>query len=889
MSKIIYLLDASMYIYRSYHAIPHLTTSTGQPTNAVYGFITTLNKILREKQPEYMVLAFDSKEPSFRREMFPEYKANRAPMPEDLIQQQDYFRRAAEALNLAQVEMPGLEADDLIATLADQALKQGFEVVIIGADKDYYQLLTDKVAMYDPNPKKESYMSVEILAERLGLSPAQFLEAQGLMGDPSDNFKGVPGVGEKTAVKLIQEYDTLENLYQNLDAIKQSKLRENIEQNRESAFLSRDLARLKKDADLSFRPERFKVTGPDKPALKRLFEELEFTSLLSDLGPEQRISYDDYHLVDTEQALADLTAELSGVTRLSVDLETTSTDPMRAEIVGVALSARPGRAFYIPVAHQHLLATQLPLDLVLLTLSPIIESAGVQKVGQNFKYDYIVLRRNGLRPSPIGDDAMIASHLIEPSARRHGLDRISKKYLNHDPITYEAVVGDKKAGFETISPDSARDYACEDADLALTLADVLHPKLAEDNLLGLYEELELPLIEVLAEMEMNGVLLDVKQLKALSAELAVYMAESEAKIYDLAGRSFNINSPRQLGQVLFEELKLPQMKKTRTKAAYSTDVEVLTKLAEGHALPAEVLVYRSWAKLRSTYAEALPLLINPVTGRVHTSYHQTGTATGRLSSSDPNLQNIPVRTEEGRRIRAAFVPEPGSLILSADYSQVELRVMAHFSGDAGLRTAFARGEDIHNRTASEIFNVPLELVSSEMRRSAKAINFGIIYGQQAFSLAKDLNIEQKTAQAYIDQYFVRYKGVKAFIDETVKEVRQEGFVTTLLNRRRDLPEIKSRNFNVRSMAERIAINTRLQGTAADIIKRAMLAIHRRLKETGIKAKMLMQVHDELVFEVEESEVSALSDLVRYEMENAADLSVPLKVDISQGLSWAEAH
>ncbi|MBW2140677.1 MAG: DNA polymerase I [Deltaproteobacteria bacterium] len=877
MTKTIYLVDASLYIYRSFHALPHFTTSTGQPT------------ILREKKPEFMVLAFDAKGPTFRHQIFSEYKANRPPMPQELIQQQDYIRRITDAFKLPRLETTGLEADDLIATLATQAQAQGVEVVIVAADKDFYQILSEGVTMYDPNPKREGYMSMESLKERFGVTPSGFLEAQGLMGDTTDNYSGIPGVGEKTAIKLIQEYGTLDNIYENLDNVKQASLKKKLIEHKEEAYLARDLAHLKTDADLKLTLDEMRITEPDVEELRRLYKELDFTRFLADLEPEKTISYDDYHLVDTEAKLASLTEEIKNIERLSVDLETTSTDPMRAGIVGMSLAAKPHRAFYIPMAHQSPEASQLPLDIVFKALGPILESEKVLKVGQNIKYDYIVFRRHGIELRPIGDDSMIASYLLDPGERQHNLDRISRTYLYHNPISYLDVVGDKKIGFETVSPDAARDYACEDADLALILSNILRSKLRENTLLDLYEEVELPLIEVLAEMEMNGVKLDVGPLQDLSRELAERAGRSEARIYELAGREFNINSPKQVGEILFEDLKLPQGKKTKKKTGYSTDEEVLTKLAEVHPLPAQILSYRMLVKLRSTYADALPQLINPKTGRVHTSYNQAGTATGRLSSSDPNLQNIPIRTEEGLRIRAAFVPEPGSLILAADYSQIELRVLAHCSAAEGLLAAFSSGEDIHTRTAAEIFNVFPDMVTSEMRRDAKAINFGIIYGKRAFGLAKDLGIERRKAQAYIDQYFARYSGIKDFIDKTIEQAKIDGYVSTLFNRKRRLPNIKSRNSVTRAAAERMAINTLLQGTAADIIKKAMIAVHRTIKETNFPAKLIMQVHDELVFEVAEESVEELSDLVRREMEGAVRLKVPLLVDISFGSSWAEAH
>ena len=903
MNKTLFLVDASLYIYRSFHAIPHLSTSSGRPTNAIYGFLSSIHKLLREKKPVFLAMAFDAKGPTFRHAIFPAYKANRPPMPEDLIQQQAPIRQAVTALNLPVLEAPGLEADDIIASLAAQARRAGYEVVIVAKDKDYYQLLGDKVGMYDPNMRGDWFMSEADFREQYGFDPRLFLDVQGLMGDTSDNYKGVPGVGEKTAVKLVREFGPLEKLYERLDEVPQAGLRQKLAEHRADAFLARDLARLKADADLGADLERLRVGAPDTKTLRDLYSAFEFSRFLDDLEAEPitSVSREDYHLVDDEEGLMALARELSGVRRLSVDLETTSIDAMRAEIVGLSFCARPHRAFYLPVGHGRKPADKLPLNglepavrqlglsRVLEVLGPLLTSPAVQKVGQNIKYDYIVLRRHGLELSPIGDDSMIASWLLNPSAGGHNLAAISRTYLNHDPISYQDVVGDRKAGFETVSPEKAKDYAAEDADLALILADTLRPKLVEDGLLSLYEDLELPLIEVLAEMEMNGVKLDTTKLSALSAELEELAASSEERIYGMAGRKFNINSPKQLGQILFEELKLQQGKKTRKKTGYSTDMEVLTQLAETHPLPAEILSYRTWVKLRSTYVDALPQLINPETGRVHTSFNQAGTATGRLSSSDPNLQNIPIRTEEGRRIRDAFVPEPGGLILSADYSQIELRILAHCSGDIGLLKAFASGEDIHARTAAEIFGMPPEQVSPLMRRNAKAINFGIIYGMQAFGLARQLGLERKVAQKYIDHYFERYSGVKAFIEATIEEARRNGYTTTLLGRRRRLPDLGSRNNNLRSNAERMAINTPLQGTAADIIKRAMLSVSQAMKKLRLKAKLILQVHDELVFEVPEKEAERLTELVRTEMETALPLKTPLVVDIHQGASWAEAH
>ena len=889
MTKTIYLVDASAFIHRSYHAIRHLSTKDGRPTNAVYGFLATLNKLLKEKKPEYLAVAYDAKGPGFRHEMFPEYKANRPPMPEDLIAQQEPIRKLVEALGLPSMEIQGLEADDIIATLCRRAREDGYQVVIVSADKDFYQLLSNDVAMYDPNPKRESAMDVAALKEKLGLTPEEFLEAQGLMGDSTDNIPGVPGVGEKTAAKLIGEYHNLENLYEHVDDIKQKKLKENLIEFKQSAFLSRDLARLKTDADLDVRTDGLTIKEPDVETLKELYRDLEFNRFLAGLEPSVAIEYDDYHLVADTETLDNLIKELADAKVLSVDLETTSLDPMLAEIVGMSLCAKPGRSFYIPVGHETLGAQQLSWDQVKDALKNFLEDATLPKIGQNVKYDYVILRRHGVELGPIHDDPMVASYLIDPGAGGHGLDNLSRTLLGHDPITYTQVTGGKKGLFQDISPEAARDYACEDADLALRLAEVLREKIESEDLVRLYEDLELPLIQVLAEMEMNGVGLDTDLLNDLSKEFSASMDRIEKDIYGIAGREFNINSPKQLGEILFEDLGLTPQKKTRKKSGYSTDVEVLSELALVHELPAQVLAYRSLSKLKSTYVDALITLINPHTGRVHTSFNQAVTATGRLSSSDPNLQNIPVRTDEGRRIRQAFIPGPGSVILSADYSQIELRILAHYSGDANLQEAFINGDDIHTRTAAEVFGLMPGMVDSNMRREAKAINFGIVYGLGPFGLAKQLGIEQKQAKAYIEQYFKRYSGVKEFIDGTLEEARKTGMVITMLGRRRRLPELNSKNYQARSMAERMAVNTPIQGSAADVIKLAMLAVQSRLLKEKLASKMTLQVHDELVFEVPENELDTMYALVKEEMEGVMSLAVPLIVDVSHGSNWAEAH
>lgn len=891
MPKTIYLVDASTFIHRSYHAIRNLSTKDGRPTNAVFGFVATMNKLLKERKPEYLAVAYDAKGPSFRKSLYPEYKANRPPMPEDLAAQQEPIRKIVDALGLKSLEIKGLEADDIIAALATQAQEAGFNVIIVSGDKDYYQMLNDRVSMYDPNPKRESAMDMETFKEKFGVTPAQFLDVQGLMGDSTDNIPGVPGVGEKTALKLINEYGSIDNLFRNVEEIKQVKLKDKLIENKDSAYISMDLARLKTDADVGVDIADLKVGEQDSDALLALYQDLEFIRFASEL--EQQgcggLGYDDYHLVTTGDELDALIKELSDYKTISVDLETTSLNPMTASIVGISLSGKEQRAFYIPVGHTTLGAKQISWEEASTRLKPLLESETISKVGQNIKYDYIILKRHGVNVHPITGDPMIASYLLEPGAGGHNLDALAMTILGHKTIKYEEVVGSKKIGFDQVPPEAARDYACEDADVTLILAEKLNRRIEEAGLTDLYRNLELPLINVLAEMEMNGVALNTSLLSELSIDLTGRMAEAEKRIYELAGRTFNINSPKQLGQVLFEDLGLPQGKKTKKKSGYSTDVEVLTELAEKHELPAEILNFRSLTKLKSTYVDALSQLINPETGRVHTSFNQAVTATGRLSSSDPNLQNIPIRTEEGRRIREAFIARPGWKILAADYSQVELRVLAHYSGDKGLQDAFISNEDIHTRTASEVFGLMPAMITPDLRREAKAINFGIVYGQQAFGLARQLGIERKKAQDYIDAYFERYSGVKAFIDNTLETARETGFVTTLMGRRRRLPDLNNKNYNARSMAERMAVNTPIQGTAADIIKKAMIDVRLALSETGLRAKMLLQVHDELVFEVPEEELEKTTELVRTRMENVVKLDVPLIVDVSHGDNWSEAH
>ncbi|HEX7371573.1 MAG TPA: DNA polymerase I, partial [Thermodesulfobacteriota bacterium] len=710
------------------------------------------------------------------------------------------------------------------------------------------------------------------MKERFGVPPDKVVEVMGLMGDTSDNIPGVPGIGPKTASQLIDEFGSIENLLKNVEKVKSGKVRSSLERYAEQARLSRELATLDSEAPLDWGVEALKLGEPDRKNLQAIFKEMEFAKLLRDFSLQTDHRDDDYRLITGRGEFDDLVQNLKKAGTFALDLESTSIEPMRAEIVGLSFSFEPHRAFYLPVGHAYPGAPeQLSREGVLRTLRPLLEDPGMKKYGQNIKYDYILLANSGIRLQGIAGDDMIASYLLNPSKHRHSLEELSREYLDRQIITYSDVAGSgaKAIPFSQVEVGKACRYSGEDADLTLQLAQLLMPKIEADGFAELFHEVELPLIEVLAAMEMNGVRLDVPLLEVMSREFEIKMDKISEEIFDLAGESFNINSPQQLGKILFERLKLPGGK--RTKTGYSTDVEVLNELSKDFPLPAKVLEYRSLSKLKSTYVDALPQLVNPKTGRIHTSFNQTVTATGRLSSSDPNLQNIPIRSPEGRRIREAFMPEEGSRILSADYSQVELRILAHLSRDPFLVDTFQKDQDVHAATAGEIFHVSPDRVNPEMRRLAKVINFGIIYGMSAFGLAKELGIQPAVAQAYIANYFQKYHGVRDYIDSSLEAAREKGYVTTLMNRRRYLPDIKSPNRSVRQFAERIAINAPIQGTAADLIKVAMIRIHRRLIQEKRETKLILQIHDELVFEVPEAELEGVKGLVKEEMEGVMKL------------------
>jgi DNA polymerase-1 len=885
--KTIYLVDGSGYVHRAYHAVRHLSTSRGLPTNATFGFTNMILKLLSDREPDWIAIVFDAKGPTFRHKMFEDYKANRPPMPEDLAVQLPYIKQFVEGMNIPSLEMQGYEADDIIGTLARVAERKGFSVIMVTGDKDFKQLVSPKVSIWDP--MKDRSIDYAGLKKSTGLEPAQWIDVMALTGDKSDNIPGVPGVGEKTALSLIGTFGSVDGVFNHLDKVTAKRLRENLSNAREQVGLSRQLVAIDTDVPLSIDLSSLKVTPPDAKSLSRLFQDLEFQRLRKLFPMKSDLSQKTYRVILDDAALENLINELEDAKVFSLDLETTAKDPMKAELVGLSFACRAHEAAYIPLGHCYADAPpQLDSTQTLQKLKPVLENAALSKIGQNIKYDWIVLTRSGIDLQGVVFDTMVASYLLNPILHAHNLETIAAEYLDHKMISYKEVTADQKGEkrFDQVRIEEAVPYACEDADITWMAYKALKPKLMEGGLDRLFEDVEMRLIPVLVDMEMTGICVDRQRLEAVSKAFEHQLLDIEDHIYALAGETFNIQSPQQLGHILFEKLKLPIQKKTKKKTGYSTDVEVLTTLSLEHELPLQVLQYRSLAKLKSTYADALVELIHPETQRVHTSYNQTVTATGRLSSSDPNLQNIPVRTEEGRKIRAAFIPRKGWIMLSADYSQIELRLLAHYSKDPILVEAFEQDQDIHARTAAEVFQLLPGMITREMRRQAKVINFGIIYGMSPFRLSKELGISTKMAKTYIDHYFDRYAGVKRFIEETIEEARKTGTVSTLLGRQRRLPDITSANRTAREFAERTAVNTPLQGTAADLIKMAMIRIYKAFEQKRLKAKMLLQVHDELVFEVPPNELKAVEKSVRDLMEGAFQLIVPLKVDIKTGEDWA---
>ncbi len=892
--KHLVLVDGSSYLYRAFHAMPSLSNSKGMPTGAAYGITNMLRKLLSVYEPTHLAVIFDAKGKTFRDDLYAEYKANRPPMPDEMRKQLDPIRELVKALGIPLLEVPGVEADDVIGTLAVQGKKDGFGITISTGDKDMAQLVNKTVTMV--NTMDDSLLDPKGVEAKFGIAPGQMVDYLTLVGDAVDNVPGVPKVGPKTAVKWLKEYGTLDGVMENADDIG-GKVGENLRGCLERLPLSRELVTIKCDVELDQGPSDLERTAPDTDALRELYGELEFKTWLSEVlaGEDAGAKTDpdaSYETILDKKGLAAWIKRLGKADLFAFDTETTSLDYMVADLVGVSFAVQTGEAAYVPCAHDYEDAPkQISREDLLAQLKPLLEDPKQTKVGQNLKYDMSVLARHGVKLEGVGFDTMLESYVLDSTATRHDMDSLALKYLTHRTIHFEDIAGKgaKQLTFNQIALDEAGPYAAEDADVTLRLHQALWPSLQEvPTLERLFREIEMPLVPVLSTMERNGVLVDRKMLEAQSVELAERMVDIADQAYAEADEEFNLGSPKQIQGILFEKLELPVLEKT-PKGQPSTAESVLQELAHDYPLPKLILEYRGMSKLKSTYTDALPACINPETGRVHTSYRQAVASTGRLSSTDPNLQNIPVRTHEGRRIRQAFVAPRGARLLAADYSQIELRIMAHLSGDEGLKQAFESGEDIHRATAAEVFGVALGKVSDDERRSAKAINFGLIYGMSAFGLGRQLGIPRRDAQDYVDLYFARYPGVKQFMDETRESARDRGYVETVFGRRLYLPEIKAGNPARRQYAERTAINAPMQGTAADIIKRAMITLHHWLEDSGARARMIMQVHDELVFEVHADSVADVKAVVIEQMEAAAELSVPLKVDVGVGKNWDEAH
>ncbi len=880
----LYLIDGNSYVYRAFYAIKGLTNSKGFPTNAIYGFTTMLLKILREKKPDAIAVAFDSPAVTERHRIFEDYKAHRPETPSELVQQLPSIRKIISAFQINTFELAGYEADDIIGTLAKDAAASGNEVFIVTADKDMLQLVDEHIKIYDPI--KDKVLDDAYVREKFGVGPERVTEFMALTGDATDNIPGIRGVGEKTARELLSSFDSLEDLLAHPEKIKREKLRQMVSENKDIVRLSRQLATIDIAVPVEADGKEFALKAPDWLALLSLFREFEFTTLMKLLPSAQ--STERKHEAIT--SLGKLREVLSGITdEIAIDTEATGRNPLTDSLVGISICNDAERAFYIPVAHSDSLVgrcNQIGIRDVIGELLPIMQNAGISKIGHNLKYDLMLLGQNHVPVAGKLYDTMIAAYLLNPNKPNHSLDEISFEYLSKRKKSFMEVVK-KRASFAEVPVEEATSYAAEDAALAYELKDLLFRKLDENKLFTVYNDIEMPLIEVLVDIEKAGIKIDAGLLKSLSREMSVEIDSIQKRIFFLAGEEFNINSPKQLSRVLFHSLGLSPSKKTKT--GFSTGMDVLEELAGDHDLPGEVLNYRSLTKLRSTYLDTLPSQINPRTGRLHTSFNQTVTATGRLSSSDPNLQNIPIRGEWGKRIREAFIAEPGNVLLSADYSQVELRVLAHLSGDEGLIAAFNTDIDIHTQTASVLYGTSLAQVTAEMRRTAKTVNFGVIYGMSAFGLSEALNIDRRDAEKYIRQYFDRHPGVREYIQRILGEAKETGQVTTLFGRRRPVPELLSNNRNIQLQGERLAVNSPIQGTAADIIKIAMIRIWKTLRDRKSAAKMTLQVHDELLFEVPEAELEAVLETVRENMEGAVSLIVPLKVDIDYGKNWSEAH
>ena len=902
------LVDGSSYLFRAFHALPPLTNSKGLNTGAAKGVIGMLKRLQADNPNDQLVVIFDAKGPTFRNDIYSEYKANRPPMPEELREQIEPIHNVIRAMGLPLLSISGVEADDVIGTLSEMASAEQRPVLISTGDKDMAQLVNDYVTLV--NTMTQVVLDRDGVVDKFGVPPELIIDLLALMGDSVDNIPGVAGVGEKTALALLQHLGGISDIYSQLDRVAELPIRgakslgEKLSASKEMAELSYVLATIKTDCELALSESDLRSSSPDADRLIDLYRDLEFKSWLDELlspglfadSPSEPVpsQVSDLSVVTiTDQAVFDTwLSHLEAAPLFAFDTETTSLNYMQAEIVGLSFAIEPGEAAYVPLAHLNPgLEGQLDRDQILAQMKPLLESSAVKKVGQHLKYDANVLANHGITLRGIAHDTMLQSYIIDAVGSRHDMGSLALKYLGQRVISFEEVAGKgvKQVSFDHVDIEQAAAYAAEDADVTLRLHETLLPKLeAEPSLNDVYQRLELPLVPVLSKIERNGAFVSVDKLRAQSHEIAIRLAELESQACDLAGQPFNLASPKQLGEILFEKLELPVIKKT-PKGAPSTAEDVLAELANDYELPAVLIEHRGLAKLKSTYTDKLPEMVDSRTGRVHTSYHQAVTATGRLSSSDPNLQNIPIRTQEGRRIRQAFIAPEGRKIVAADYSQIELRIMAHLSSDAGLLHAFANELDVHSATAAEVFDVSLEGVTTDQRRKAKAINFGLIYGMSAFGLAKQIGVARGEAQEYIDRYFARYPGVADFMDATRAIAHEQGYVETLLGRRLYLPEINARNKQRQLAAERTAINAPMQGTAADIIKLAMIDVDAWLTDTGLDAKMIMQVHDELVFEVADDACETLCDNVTQRMANVIELQVPLLTEVGVGDNWDEAH
>ncbi|HHT9113684.1 MAG: DNA polymerase I [Planctomycetes bacterium] len=888
MPERFFILDGHSHCYQAYYAITaKLTTPDGKPANAVYGFTRMLQKLLREHHPEYVVVVFDTKYATHRHNSYAEYKANRKPTPDELQAQIPLIYKVVRAYNIPIYAAKGYEADDIISALVKKLSEKNVEIIIATSDKDMEQLLSPQVKIF--NAKKGVMIDQETLYKEKGIRPEQVVDVLSLSGDSSDNVPGVPGIGNKTALELIQKWGSLESVLSSIDQISGKKRQENLRLFSDQARFSQKLLKLYSEIPIPIDMNACKLDTTENTKLKKLFREFGFNTLLADMVATAKTEETQYHLINTGEKFHEFLEQLKNQKVFSIDLETTNAKPLKAQIVGISFSWQPREAYYLPLMTPNGIE-HLDANTVLPKIRTVLEDENIKKIGQNIKYDLLVLRNNNIHLQGIAFDSMVASYLLNPVKRNHNLDDIAFEYLSYKTITTSELIGSGKEQIpmDQVAVDKVCQYACQDADVAFRLATIMEPLLKKEGLWHLFQNIEIPLIYVLAEMEWNGISLETHVLKEMSCWLTTKLQQLEKEIYASAGHEFNIDSPRQLSKILFEKLELPRLRKTKTGS--STDANVLSTLAWRHALPKLVLEYRQLTKLKNTYVDALPDMINQSTGRVHTSFNQTVTATGRLSSSEPNLQNIPIRTDIGREIRRAFVPsEKDTIFLSADYSQIELRILAHFSEDAALITAFQQDKDIHSVVASAIYNVPIEGVTSEMRRNAKAVNFGIIYGLSEFGLSRDTGLTLEESREFINAYFSLYHGVKKYRDRVIDEAKSCGYVQTLFNRKRSVPDIRSEDKKRRNLAERIAVNTIIQGTAADLIKVAMNNIHAKLKKGEYGAKMILQIHDELLFEVKENKLASTRSMIQEEMSHAVTLNVPVKINIKTGKNWMETE